>query len=156
MKKLIVKIYLGLKHKRRHEQFFILISFLVTFAFARVVAHLQNQGIIPSQQGYPHIHHLVFGIFFIILSNYLAISFWNSENVRLATAALFGVGAALTIDEFALWLYLDDVYWEREGRYSIDAIIITGAIFLIVYLLGEAYDHWKSKKSLGQGPPTSN
>lgn len=56
-------------------------------------------------------------------------------------AVLFGIGAALTIDEFALWLYLDDVYWEKEGRYSIDAIIISLIILTITFVLGEAYDH---------------
>ena len=61
-------------------------------------------------------------------------------------AVLFGIGAALTIDEFALWLYLDDVYWEKEGRYSVDAIIIVALILTITFILGEAYDHsWKKK-----------
>lgn len=59
-------------------------------------------------------------------------------------AVLFGIGAALTIDEFALWLYLNDVYWEREGRYSIDAIIISTIILTISFIIGEAYDHsWR-------------
>jgi len=56
-------------------------------------------------------------------------------------AVLFGIGAALTVDEFALWLYLDDVYWEPAGRYSIDAIIISLLILTITFVLGEAYDH---------------
>lgn len=45
-------------------------------------------------------------------------------------AALYGIGAALTLDEFALWLNLRDVYWEREGRASIDAIMLFGALVL--------------------------
>ena len=44
------------------------------------------------------------------------------------TALLYGVGAALTLDEFALWLNLEDVYWEREGRASIDAVMLFGAL----------------------------
>ena len=44
---------------------------------------------------------------------------------------LYGAGAALTLDEFALWLNLEDVYWARQGRASIDAIILFGALLLI-------------------------
>ena len=40
------------------------------------------------------------------------------------TAIIFGIGAALTLDEFALWLHLDDVYWSEQGRQSIDAVIV--------------------------------
>ena len=40
------------------------------------------------------------------------------------TAIVFGIGAALTLDEFALWLHLDDVYWSEQGRQSIDAVIV--------------------------------
>jgi hypothetical protein len=39
-------------------------------------------------------------------------------------AALFGVGAGLTLDEFALWIHLEDVYWSSEGRSSIDAVVV--------------------------------
>lgn len=61
-------------------------------------------------------------------------------------AVIFGIGAALTVDEFALWLYLEDVYWEKEGRRSIDAIIIIAILLTITVILGEAYDHsWKKK-----------
>jgi hypothetical protein len=44
------------------------------------------------------------------------------------TAVLYGIGAALTLDEFALWLLLRDVYWTREGRESVDAVLLFGAL----------------------------
>jgi hypothetical protein len=46
----------------------------------------------------------------------------------------FSVGAGLTIDEFALWIYLDDVYWAEEGRSSIDAAVISAGLMLLVLL----------------------
>jgi hypothetical protein len=46
-------------------------------------------------------------------------------------ALLFGAGAALTLDEFALWLNLEDVYWSPEGRASIDAVMLFAALFLV-------------------------
>jgi hypothetical protein len=49
-----------------------------------------------------------------------------------AAAAVFGTGVGLTVNEFALWLHLDDVYWTDQGRKSVDAIfcvlVITGAL----------------------------
>ncbi len=44
---------------------------------------------------------------------------------------LYGVGAALTLDEFALWLNLANVYWSREGRESIDAVVLFGSLLAI-------------------------
>jgi hypothetical protein len=49
---------------------------------------------------------------------------------------LYGVGAALTLDEFALWLNLEDVYWERQGRVSIDAVLLFGTLLAIVMIGG--------------------
>ena len=43
-------------------------------------------------------------------------------------AVLFGIGTGLTLDEFALWLNLKDVYWEKQGRASIDAVVIASAV----------------------------
>lgn len=56
-------------------------------------------------------------------------------------AILFGIGAALTIDEFALWLYLKDVYWEKLGRTSIDMGIYTVITLSIIFVLSEIHDH---------------
>ena len=51
---------------------------------------------------------------------------------------IFGIGAALTLDEFALWLNLRDVYWEREGRLSVDAVIITVTL-LAKFVIGDQF-----------------
>lgn len=56
-------------------------------------------------------------------------------------AILFGVGAALVIDEFALWLYLKDVYWEKQGRASVDAIIYVVITLSIIFVISEVHDH---------------
>ncbi len=80
---------------------------------------------------------MVPGIILLLLSGFVGISFWSNEKLRHLTAIAFGVGAALTIDEFALWLFLKDVYWEKQGRDSIDAIVITGTLILISLLFTE-------------------
>lgn len=115
-----------------------LIGFLVTFAVTRgITRRIRSKKADPAAPGGGlgdihvggvHIHHQVWGILLVLLTGLLEFRF-NPGSPWLETlAALFGVGAALTLDEFALWFYLDDVYWGTEGRKSIDAILIGGAL----------------------------
>ncbi len=124
---------------KRLSQILILLSFLITFAIARGITNFQKFGILPN--GILPFHHLVPGIFLIIFSGYIGLSFWATDRIRHFIAVLFGIGAALTIDEFALWLYLKDVYWLEQGRDSIDAIIYFIIIFSIVFVISEIHDH---------------
>jgi hypothetical protein len=81
-----------------------------------------------------HIHHLVFGIVLMMLAGFLAFAVEPGNPWLELLAAAFGVGMGLTLDEFALWLYLEDVYWAEEGRRSVDAVIfaaIIGGAFLL-------------------------
>ncbi|HYM65056.1 MAG TPA: hypothetical protein VES68_01035 [Candidatus Sulfotelmatobacter sp.] len=131
-----------LEDSKRLSQFLILISFFITFAIVRAITHLQRLNILPNQENnLLHIHHLVPGIILLIISGYIGISFWTVQKFRALMAVLFGVGAALTIDEFALWLYLRDVYWAKQGRDSIDAIVFVLLIVSIVLLMSEIHDH---------------
>ena len=128
----------------KQPQLFVLLSFLATFLVARLVAHTirTRRGIrfvTNLKAGQTHIHHLVPGIILLLVSGYLGVAVDRS---RLEiVAVLFGIGAALTLDEFALWLHLRDVYWEREGRRSIDAVLITAAILGIFVIGGEFFLH---------------
>jgi hypothetical protein len=117
------------KDERRERLFLASIGFLVTFGIVRGITHLIRAGVGPFHNvssGGLHIHHLVWGILILILVGYI----WLIEQgvgsnwIASVTAVLFGVGAALTLDEFALWLNLQDVYWTGTGRESIDAVII--------------------------------
>jgi hypothetical protein len=75
-----------------------------------------------------HIHHLVFGIVLMMLAGFIAFAIQPDSPWFEIVAGLFGVGMGLTLDEFALWLYLDDVYWSEEGRNSVDAVIFAAII----------------------------
>ena len=75
-----------------------------------------------------HIHHLVFGIIAMMLSGFLGFALQPGPPTVEILAGIFGVGMGLTLDEFALWLYLDDVYWAEEGRTSVDAVIFAAII----------------------------
>lgn len=137
MKFIFFTTFKKITQARRLTQFLILVSFLITFIISRIVTHLQRAGLLPVQQHEPYVHHLVWGIFLLIISGYIGLSFWSVPRARKYMAILFGIGAALTIDEFALWLYLRDVYWARQGRDSIDAVIVVATLLLIGFAISE-------------------
>src|ERR1700689_4885822 len=121
----------------RPRRQFASVFFFITFAGVRAVVFAIEHQIPPFhfiQHGGRHIHHLVFGIIILLGVGYgwLADIGTGEDDTSLLLsrlmAILYGVGAALTLDEFALWLNLKDVYWSPEGRSSIDAVILFGAL----------------------------
>ena len=81
-----------------------------------------------------HVHHLVFGIVTMMIAGALGFLALGQSPYTELCAFAFGAGAGLTIDEFALWVYLDDVYWAKEGRASIDATVIAAAGMMLLLL----------------------
>jgi hypothetical protein len=125
----------------KQPQMFILVSFLITFILVRTITHAIRNGKMKrifrnvSTKGGTHLHHLVPGILLLLVSGYLGIGLAPDYH-REPHAILFGIGAALTLDEFALWLHLEDVYWAKEGRQSVDAVIIMATILSLGVLGG--------------------
>lgn len=144
-------------HETRRERVFLAsLSFFITFAAVRLLTHSIHSGRGPFHNvsvGGRHIHHLVWGILLLLSTGYgwlLQIgtgeersSIWAARSLAL----LYGVGAALTLDEFALWLNLADVYWSRQGRASIDAVFFFGAL-LSVGLWGRPFFHALTKEAV--------
>jgi hypothetical protein len=120
--------------------FLVLSAFLITFLFIRTSARLIRN---PKVTWWPgnveagdlHIHHLVWGICLVLISGFLGFAAELQSPWWHIAAIAFGVGAGLTIDEFALWLYLRDVYWSDQGRLSVDAAIIA-TVFAALVVLG--------------------
>ena len=77
-----------------------------------------------------HIHHVVFGVILVLASGVAMVTMASSGTTNQFTAAaiVFGIGAALVLDEFALILHLQDVYWSEEGRTSVDAVFVAVAV----------------------------
>ena len=119
----------------KEPQFFILVSFLLTFILVRIITHSIRRGrgrlFRNVTAGGKHIHHLVFGILLLLTTGYLSFAF-DPDTFRNELAVLYGIGAALTLDEFALWLNLENVYWAKQGRASIDAVVIFGVILWLI------------------------
>jgi hypothetical protein len=139
----------------RRRLFTASVSFFLTFAGVRAVVYGVTHQIPPFhfvQIGGRHIHHLVFGIIILLLVGYGWLAEIGNGSDRSSIfvgrlmSILYGVGAALTLDEFALWLNLKDVYWSPQGRSSIDAVILFGA-FLSVGAWGTPLFSGKKKKA---------
>jgi hypothetical protein len=123
--------------------FVLLVGFILTFVTVRVNTRLARArsgggglriGSVVTPGGL-HIHHAVFGIVAMVVVGILAFAIEPASPWREFMAFAFGSGAALTLDEFALILHLEDVYWTGEGRKSIDAVIL-GLTFITLLLTG--------------------
>jgi hypothetical protein len=130
----------GIQVPGKEIHFLILVAFLLSFGFIRTSAHMIKAQVSwwpgnVETKGGTHIHHMVWGILLLMVAGYLGLSIEPSSPWRELTALAFGIGMGLTLDEFALWLNLEDVYWQQKGRQSIDAVIVT-ATLLAVTLIG--------------------
>jgi hypothetical protein len=116
----------------RQPEFLFFVAFLLTFGFIRTSAHMIRAQVSwwPGnvQVGGTHIHHLVWGILLLLIAGYAGVVIAPPSPWHEIVAILFGVGTGLTLDEFALWLNLKDVYWSQQGRRSIDAVIIAATV----------------------------
>jgi hypothetical protein len=124
----------------RRRLFIASVSFFLTFAIVRGMVYCIRHQIPPFHyivMGGRHIHHLVPGILILLAVGYGWLCEFGTGSDSSSIFAsrlmsvLYGVGAALTLDEFALWLNLRDVYFVREGRSSIDAVILFGSLLAI-------------------------
>jgi hypothetical protein len=110
----------------------LLASMLLSFGFIRFSTRMIRAEVSwwPGNvsPGGLHIHHLVFGIVGMMLAGFLGFVLQPASPWLEILAGAFGIGMGLTLDEFALWLYLDDVYWAEEGRSSVDAVIFAAII----------------------------
>jgi hypothetical protein len=129
---------------KKERQLFSTGAFFVTFASVRAITHAIRAQRGPFKNitaGGRHIHHMTFGIAGLLTVGYLWLLEIGTTDQRRAsrlTSIGFGSGAALTLDEFALWLNLEDDYWTKQGRESIDAVTLFGAL-LALSALGKGF-----------------
>jgi hypothetical protein len=130
----------GIQAPGKELHFLVLLAFILSFGFIRTSAHLIKAQVSwwpgnVETKGGTHVHHMVWGIVLLMSMGYLGIAVVGGSPWEEIVAVLFGVGLGLTLDEFALWLNLEDVYWAPKGRQSIDAVVVTAAL-LGLSLLG--------------------
>jgi hypothetical protein len=125
----------------RSGAFWLLLSLLITFLIVRTITRRIRVGqetgegrIRDVVVGGLHIHHLVYGIALTLIAGFLEFRFQPDTPWFELLAIVFGIGAGLMLDEFALSLYMRDVYWADQGRTSVDAVLIAlmvGALFVV-------------------------
>jgi hypothetical protein len=120
--------------------FVLLGAFLGAFLFVRTSARLIRSpkvswwpGSVKTKSGL-HLHHLVWGIVLLLTSGFLDFVLKPGSPWNEILAGAFGVGAGLTLDEFALWVHLEDVYWTQEGRISLDAVVVAALLGGLIVL----------------------
>jgi hypothetical protein len=136
----VVHLYqVHIQEPGKQPLFLLLVGFVGSFLFIRFSVRMIRRGtrwwpgnVTP---GGLHIHHAVFGLFFLLLGGFGAFVTAATHPWLDAFGLVFGIGCGLVLDEFALILHLEDVYWSEQGRKSVDAVIV-GICFTGLLLLG--------------------
>ncbi|MFJ4831070.1 hypothetical protein ACIP79_14285 [Streptomyces sp. NPDC088747] len=108
-----------------------LASFVLTFLITRIIVRLIRAGKGPfgnMQAGGVHIHHVVPGVVLTVIGGFGSVASSRHGFGSAAFAVVFGIGTGLVLDEFALILHLDDVYWTEAGRQSVEVVVVTAAL----------------------------
>ena len=142
--------------RRKERQLFSTGSFFTSFATVRGITHAIRAERGPFKNITPggrHIHHMTFGITGLLSVGYLwLLEVGTNEQRRSSriTSVVYGTSAALTLDEFALWLNLEDDYWTKQGRESIDVVVLFGSL-LTLSVLGKGFLGELLRGALGEG-----
>ncbi|MGO9750411.1 MAG: hypothetical protein ACLP8S_24490 [Solirubrobacteraceae bacterium] len=122
---------------RRERAFLSAVGFTTAFGTCRAITHGIKAGVGPFRNlsaGGRHLHHSTFGIFGLLGTGYIWTYQWalglpeGSRWLSRFAATSYGIAGALTLDEFALWFDLQDDYWTKAGRKSIDAVVLFGGL----------------------------
>jgi hypothetical protein len=136
LRRKIVAAYQQHVDYRRQAALWMWVTFIATFIFLRLLTFGIRYQLLPVKNVVTssglHIHHFVWGILILLIVGFLGITLW-SERLHPWLGAVFGIGAALVLDEYALWLNLKDVYWLPAGRSSIDVAILVAALLGLYY-----------------------
>jgi hypothetical protein len=124
-------------HGRQHA-FVCLAAMLIAFLAIRTSARMTRRftwwpGGVQTSGGM-HLHHFVWGIFLMIGAGFLGLGLHPGEPWGGIIAAVFGVGVGFTLDEFALWTRMQDVYWSEEGRTSLEAVAVVATVGALVVI----------------------
>ncbi|MGW2280604.1 hypothetical protein [Streptomyces sp. NPDC001770] len=111
-----------------------LAAFVLTFAITRTITRMIRAGKGPFRNITPggvHVHHVVPGVVLSVLGGFGAAASGQHGVTAMVFAVIFGIGAGLVLDEFALILHLDDVYWTEQGRQSVEMVVLTTSLVLL-------------------------
>ena len=113
-------------------------AFIVTFVVTRLITRMIRAGKGPfsdNSVGGLHVHHVVPGLVLMVIAGLVALR-TEADGWLHVAGVVFGMGLALVLDEFALVLHLDDVYWEEQGRLSVDVVFVLAAVLFLAIVVG--------------------
>ncbi|MEU8531025.1 MULTISPECIES: hypothetical protein [Streptomyces] len=127
--------YINIVEPGKLPLFLALGSFVLTFLITRTITRMIRAGKGPfrnvSGAGGVHIHHVVPGVVLTIVGGFGAVATGREGVAPCVFAVVFGMGAGLVLDEFALILHLDDVYWSDDGRKSVEVVVLTASLVML-------------------------
>jgi hypothetical protein len=127
-----------LKPKNGKEiPFLIMISFLGTFVLSRMITYILPDVFLTVKSA--HVHHFAYGIFLLAVICYFLLTQPRSPNIRLRLSLLYGIALGLAMDEFAMWIQLEDAYYDRA---TYDAIVVVSLILLNIIYVEDFWKKW--------------
>lgn len=133
-----MKIWKLLKPKSGKEiPFLIMISFFSTFCISRLFTHLFPSIFLGVRD--THIHHFAYGILLLVFIGYFLLTQPRTTRTRLKLSLLYGIALGLAFDEFAMWIQLEDDYYDRS---NFDAVVIISLILANIIYFDDFYHKW--------------
>jgi len=133
-----MKLFRLLRPKNGKEiPFLVMISFLGTFGISRAFTYLFPWLFVQVRT--VHVHHFAYGIFLLAIVGYVLLTQPRSPSTRLKLALLYGIALGLAFDEFAMWIQLEDAYWDRN---NFDAILIVSLILANIVYFDDFWRKW--------------
>lgn len=133
-----MKLWRLLKPKNGKEiPFLILITFLGTFVVSRAFTYIFPE--VSLKVNSVHVHHFAYGIFLLAIIGYFLLTQPRSPKTRIKISLLYGVALGLAMDEFAMWIQLEDAYYDRA---SYDAIVLVSLIMLNIVYFDDFWKKW--------------
>ena len=121
----------------------VLAAFLFTFIIARILVIMIMAHKLPPQLFFhvsgTHVHHLNYGIILLSVAGAFLLFQRPTGKALSAGAVIYGIGLALTFDEFGMWLHLGGYYWQRA---SFDAMVVIAAVLALI-AFGSTITHWR-------------
>ncbi len=114
----------------------LLLTFLAVRVNTRLIRARVSWWFHDLTPGDTHIHHMVFGVIIMVATGLITFGLGPAGLTLQLLAFFFGAGVALTLDEFALILHLEDVYWLERGRISVDAVVVVAAAGALSLMIG--------------------
>ena len=118
--------------------FLCFVAFIATFITTRTITRLIRRGSGPFKDNVSasglHVHHAVPGVVVLVIGAFVAVGAHGETGWAELGGILVGIGTSLVLDEFALILRLDDVYWQKEGRMSVQVVAVALACLGLVLL----------------------